>query len=132
MGEVYEAEHVSIPRRFAVKFLLGDLGLGSEVLTRFHREASIAASLGSDHIVEVFDYGQSDDGSYFMVMELLEGDTLRQRIADQGAFTPEAWLAFFAQLTDGLEAAHAAGIVHRDLKPENVFLARSKRGDEVL
>jgi serine/threonine-protein kinase len=132
MGEVYEAEHVSLPRRFAVKFLLGDLGLGDEVLARFHREASIAASVGSKHIVEVFDYGQTADGGYFMVMEYLEGETLTQRIKSQGAMEPQAWLRLFSQLAVGLEAAHAENVVHRDLKPDNVFLARDKRGEEVL
>jgi len=132
MGEVYEAEHVSLPRRFAVKFLLGDLGLGDEVLARFHREASIAASVGSKNIVEVFDYGQSVDGGYFMVMEFLEGQTLTERIASQGAMEPQVWLGLFSQLAVGLAAAHAENVVHRDLKPDNVFLARDKRGEEVL
>jgi serine/threonine-protein kinase len=132
MGEVYEATHVAIPRRFAVKLLVGDLSGDAEALARFHREANIAASLGSPHIVEVFDFNVAEDDSYYMAMEYLEGETLGARLAREGPLTPEAWLPLFAEVCEGLEVAHAAGIVHRDLKPDNLFLARGKRGEEVL
>jgi len=132
MGEIYEAQHVTIPKKFAVKILRGEFAEGSEAMKRFHREANIAASVGSVHIVEVFDFNQAEDGSLYMAMELLEGESLADYLNRTGAVDPWRWMAILSQIGIGLEAAHQAGVVHRDLKPDNLFLARNARGDEVL
>lgn len=109
MGEIFEAEHVSIPRKYAVKILRNQDGENTEALSRFHREASIAASVGSRHIVDVFDFGQADDDVYYMVMELLEGESLSAYFDRVGAVSAERWLELLLQIGDGLHAAHCAG-----------------------
>ena len=83
MGEIYSAEHVSIPRKFAIKIMRGDYAEDEEALQRFHREASIAASLGSRNIVEVYDFRQTDEGDMFMAMELLLGDSLKDYLQQE-------------------------------------------------
>lgn len=132
MGEIYAADHVSIPRRFAIKILRGDYTQDPEAMRRFHREATIAASVGSIHIVEVFDFNQAEDGCLYMAMELLEGESLTDYIKRVCRVEPCRWLTLLTQIADGLEATHREGVVHRDLKPDNLFLARDRRGNEVL
>jgi serine/threonine protein kinase len=128
MGSVFLAENVRIRRQVAVKVLHRDVAANAELLQRFEMEAQSAARIGSDHIVDIFDFGTSAEGERFMVMELLEGETLKQRIRGKKRLTPAEAAPLFAQLLDGLASAHAAGIVHRDLKPENVFLQREVAG----
>lgn len=95
--------------------------LSEDSLIRFEREAQAAGHIGSDHIVEVMDLGTTSDGERFMVMELLEGETLKQRLRAQPMSYGKI-ITIFRQLLDGLTAAHAVGITHRDLKPDNIFL----------
>jgi serine/threonine protein kinase len=121
MGAVYRAENLRIKKQVALKVLYS-LGPDSENERRFLREARIAGSIGHPNIVEVFDLGHLDDGKPFQVMELLEGQTLAERIRAEGAIAEDEALTIGMQVLSALAAAHDKAIVHRDLKPENVFL----------
>ena len=127
MGVVFEAQHVRLPRRFAVK-VLGkpvDSDTTLTTLTRFRREAEIASTLAHPHIVEVFDYQVAESGAPYLVMELLEGEDLADRLK-RGRIGVPAALRIIAEIAEALDVAHTGGVVHRDLKPANIFL--SKRG----
>jgi tRNA A-37 threonylcarbamoyl transferase component Bud32 len=128
MGVVYEAEHPLIGKRVALKVIHSDLARNHEVVTRFFNEARAVNQIGNDHIVDVSDFGQTDEGEHFMVMEVLAGESLADRLERQRCLSVASALHIAAQLADGLAAAHAAGVVHRDLKPDNVFLVE-KNGD---
>jgi serine/threonine-protein kinase len=120
MGAVFEAVHIATLRPFAVKLLRPELAGEREAEARFFREATLASSIQHPAIVEVYDVGRDGDTPY-MVMKLLSGQTLRQRIK-QGAIRPEAALELLLPVIEGVAAAHTAGVVHRDLKPDNVVL----------
>jgi serine/threonine protein kinase len=124
MGEVYEASHLELPRRFAVKFLRGEHAEQAVLRTRFRREAEAAASLSSEHIVQVFDFGHSEQGTPYLVMERLEGMDLRRFLHRQGTVSWQRAVDIIREACEGAGLAHAQGIVHRDLKPENLFLAQ--------
>jgi len=130
MGVVYVAENLRVKRQVAIKLLSrATVELHGDALVRFEREAQAAGQIGSDHIVEVLDLGTTESGDRFMVMELLEGETLKER-AKRGRISIDKIVELFRQLLDGLEAAHAAGIIHRDLKPDNIFLQKKRSGHE--
>lgn len=131
MGIVYEARHVALGRRVAVKVLRPELARTDDALVRFEREAKAAAAVGSAHIVEVLDFGREATGEAWMVMEFLEGEDLAARIRRSGPLSPREVIALLRALAEALRDAHARGIVHRDLKSENVFLAR-RDGREVV
>jgi serine/threonine-protein kinase len=122
MGTVLAATQEDLGRRVAVKLLHPFLADRPDLLTRFHREALAAAALGHPNIVAVTDFRQDPGEPPFLVMEYLEGRTLKHAIAEQGTVSAERTVAIASQVLSALETAHAAGIVHRDLKPENVFL----------
>jgi len=126
MGAVYEAENVRIHKTVAMKVLAA--GAAEDVVRRFEKEAQAAGRIGSEHIVEVHDLGTMPSGEPYMVMEYLDGETLRSRLHRDRTLTVEAALPLLVQLLEGLGAAHAAGIVHRDLKPENVYLLKERGG----
>ena len=121
-GEVYLAAHTRLPGRFAVKLLHRSLVRDSDALSRFRQEAEITSSLRHPHIVQVFDFNVTDNGVPFLVMELLEGKLLSERVQAVGALDPIPAANIIEQIAGALHAAHARGIVHRDLKPENVML----------
>ncbi len=122
MGAVYEIEHEITKHRRALKVLHSDVLQLPGAVERFLREASAAGRIGDPHIVETFDAGTLEGGEPYVVLELLAGETLAERIAREGRLDVEAALDVVAQACEGVEAAHAAGIVHRDLKPDNIFL----------
>ncbi|MBW2523774.1 MAG: serine/threonine protein kinase [Deltaproteobacteria bacterium] len=127
-AEVWRAEHVMLEAPAAVKLLSEAIReRTAELERRFLREARATSQLRSPHIVRVFDFGVQEHCA-FMAMELLEGETLRQRLDRVGQLSPEETARIISQLAAGLEVAHDAGIVHRDLKPSNIFLARE--GDQ--
>ncbi len=128
MGAVYEGENVRIHRRVAIKMLHSQVSSQAETVTRFEREAQAAGRIGSEHICEVLDLGVMPDGTRYMVMEYLEGETLGARIKRFGRLTPQQTVPLVAQVLDALEAAHAVGIIHRDLKPDNVWIMPSRGG----
>jgi serine/threonine-protein kinase len=123
MGVVYVARQVRTGRRYAVKALVASARPSPDAVRRFRREAKVLSSLGHPGIVAVHDYDVGPDGTAFMVMDLLEGETLESRLGWRGSLPwPEA-RAIARQLGAALAAAHGAGVLHRDLKPSNVFLA---------
>jgi tRNA A-37 threonylcarbamoyl transferase component Bud32 len=124
MGTVYEAFDQSLDRRVAAKVLLPELLHSQEAAKRFEREARLAASLTHPHIVTVHDFGVTSSGSGFLVMERLEGGTLRARLARGLQFAPEDALRVLRGVASAVEFAHQRQLVHRDLKPENIFLVR--------
>ena len=126
MGAVYEAEHLLIDRRVAVKELHAEAASAEHAITRFEREARAAGRIGSDHILQIFDVGRLPDGSRYMVSELLEGEPLSNRVQRTQRIPPRELLNIAQQLLNGLGAAHTAGVLHRDLKPDNIFLVRHK------
>ncbi|WP_437786532.1 protein kinase domain-containing protein [Sorangium sp. So ce1097] len=128
MGAVFEGENVRIRRRVAIKLLHASISSQAESVARFEREAQAAARIGSDHICEVLDLGVLPDGTRYMVMEYLEGETLGAKIQRHGRLGPETTVPIMVQVLDALGAAHAAGIIHRDLKPDNIFIVPSKAG----
>jgi serine/threonine-protein kinase len=122
MGTVYQAEAVRIGRPVAVKVLNPIFARDPLEVERFRREARIAVRITSPHVVEMLDFGQAPTGELFLVMELLAGESLRDRLERDGALPPPVAADLLRQLLRGLAAAHAAGIVHRDLKPDNLWL----------
>jgi serine/threonine protein kinase len=125
MGEVYRARDTRLLRDVALKVLPASFTNDPERLRRFEQEARAVAALNHPNIVSVYDVGESD-GVHYIVSELLEGETLRQRIPPSG-MPPRKAIELAVQLANGLAAAHEQGIVHRDLKPENIFVTRSGR-----
>src|SRR3954470_8202162 len=124
MGVVWEAAHVRLPRRFAVKILARPVDKEStSTLARFRREAEIASTLAHPHIVEVFDYQVAESGAPYLVMELLEGEDLADRLK-KGRVHVVAALRIIAEIAEALDVPHTGGVVHRDLKPANIFLTR--------
>jgi serine/threonine-protein kinase len=132
MGEVYEARHVVVGRRFALKLLHPHLAQGSSAVARFVREARAAGSLESPHIAAVVDFATTSDGMPFLVMEYLEGRSLGRLLASAGPLPVPRAVSLLLQICRGLEAAHRAGIVHRDLKPDNLFVVSQPDGSELL
>jgi serine/threonine-protein kinase len=128
MGAVFLATNVAIGKRVALKFLNREAASDRDRALRFQREAQAAGMVESEHIVHVFDAGTSDEGLPFLVMELLQGEDLRARLAREGSLPVADAVNIAAQVLRALVRAHAAGIVHRDLKPDNVFLCRRDDG----
>jgi Tol biopolymer transport system component len=125
MGEVYRAHDTRLDRAVAIKVLPERLSENADSLARFEREARAVAALSHPNILSIFDFG-AEGGRAYAAMELLEGQTLRERLAE-GPVAPRKAAEIGAQIAHGLAAAHEKGIVHRDLKPENVFLTRDGR-----
>jgi len=123
MGDVHRAVNLEIDRPVAIKILTAYLAHDPEILARFRQEARVAARVRHPGIVDVFDLGEDADGAPFIVMELLEGETLRQRLRARGSLPAPEAVAIMSDVLAALGAVHAHRIVHRDLKPENVFLA---------
>jgi serine/threonine-protein kinase len=121
MGAVWEAEDEVLGRPVAVKVLSESLAAGERAVSRFEREALAAARLSGPHITAVYDFGRSE-GRPYIVMELVRGETLADRLAREGPLPPHEAARIATHVADALEEAHAAGIVHRDVKPDNVML----------
>ncbi|MBS2014795.1 MAG: protein kinase [Deltaproteobacteria bacterium] len=122
MGEVYEAVQSPLGRRVALKTIRAELAQKPSLLARFRREAESAAALGHPNIVQVTDFYDVQGETPFIVMEMLEGETLAELLAREKRLDPQRAAFIAVQLLSGLSAAHRAGIIHRDVKPANVFL----------
>lgn len=121
MGEVYRAEQLSTRRPVALKFLNPAVVGDAEMMERFFREAKVAGTLRSPHVVEIFAFGRADDGSPFIVMELLRGIDLADRLREAKRLDVSEVLELVTQVAEALGAADRAGVVHRDIKPQNLF-----------
>ncbi len=131
MSLVYEAEHLGIGRRVAVKVLHRHCALHPELVERFEREARAAARIAHPNIVDVLDFGRLSNGIPFIVMELLEGQGLFERLGSSGAMPVARAIEIVLEVLAALDAAHRAGVYHRDIKPENIFLAKELDGSEI-
>ena len=121
MANVYLALDTVLDRNVAVKILRGDLASDEKFVRRFQREAIAASSLSHPNIVGMYDVGE-DDGNYFIVMEYVEGQTLKNLIKKRGVLTTYEVIDIMTQLCDGLAHAHDSYIIHRDIKPQNVMI----------
>jgi len=124
MGTVFEAEHIALGRSVAVKVLHATQAAKKDSIRRFQQEARAAGAIGHPNICGVIDLGMLDDGSPYIVMERLIGETLADRVASEAGMPFEDVIDILVQVLSGLVAAHEQQIVHRDIKPENIFLTR--------
>jgi serine/threonine-protein kinase len=122
MGEVYLAEHALLRRPCAIKLIRPERAGDPQTLRRFEREVQATASLTHPNTIEIFDYGHSEDGTFYYVMEYLPGVDLEQMVQDHGPLAPERAVHFMRQVCGSLGEAHSIGLVHRDLKPSNIFI----------
>jgi serine/threonine-protein kinase len=131
MGAVYEATHTLIGKRVAVKVLLEKYAQREAIVKRLKQEAQLASSIGNEHIIDITDFGNTDDGRTFVVMEFLEGESLAECLGREPKLPEGRILRVASQTASALAAAHAKGVVHRDIKPENIFLLKRKELDFV-
>jgi serine/threonine protein kinase len=131
-AEVYAAAHTRLTGQFAVKVLNRTFARDPEALARFRQEAEITSALRHPNIVQVVDFNVTESGRPFLVMELLEGELLNERLSRQGAMSPPSAVRIVEQIARALLAAHARGIVHRDLKPDNIMLISAEGLDDFV
>lgn len=124
MGEVYLAEHALLKRPCALKLIKAEATADALALARFEREVQSSARLAHHNTIEIYDYGHTDDGTFYYVMEYLRGLSLADLIQREGSIPPGRLIYLFRQVCSGLAEAHALGLVHRDLKPANVYVCR--------
>ena len=124
MGEVYLAEHLLLKRPCAVKLIRPGDATDPRALERFEREVRLTAALSHPNIVEIYDYGRAEDGTYYYVMEYLNGLSLAELVERHGPLPPGRVVYLLRRVCGALGEAHAAGLIHRDIKPSNIFAAR--------
>jgi serine/threonine protein kinase len=132
MGTVYLAVHEAIEKKVALKVLNREYSANREVVERFKLEAVSASRIKHPNVIDVFDFGQLDDGSCFIAMELLEGQDLGEVLSVRGHIEPGEAIRIILQVAKALGLAHSRGVVHRDLKPENVFLQNTPEGERIV
>ena len=131
MGEVDLAEHVLLKRPCAVKLIRAVCAASAAALERFEREVQLTAALSHPNIVDIYDYGRAEDGTYYYVMEYLNGLTLAELVERHGELPPGRVVYLLRQVCEALREAHAADLIHRDLKPSNIFAARRGQTGDV-
>jgi len=131
MGAVYEATHTLIGKRVAVKVLLEKYAQREAIVKRLKQEAQLASSVGNEHIIDITDFGNTEDGRTYVVMEFLDGESLAECLGRETQLPEQRILRIASQACSALAAAHAKGVVHRDIKPENLFLLKRKEQDFV-
>ena len=124
MGLVYSGLHSLIDKRVAIKVLRDDFSSRPDVVARFRQEAKSASRIGHEHIVDIFDFGETPWGASYFVMEYLEGEDLANVLHRETVVSPGRTIELARQCCRALGAAHSKGIVHRDMKPENIYLVR--------
>lgn len=132
MGAVFGAVHQAMGRSVAVKLLFPELTRSEEAVRRFQQEAQSAAAIARRGVVDILDFDQDPDHGPFLVMEMLQGESLLRRIKTRGRLSLEDALGLAMQMVETLATVHEAGVIHRDLKPANVFLAQTEEGEEVV
>ncbi len=132
MGTVYEAEHEVIHRKVAVKVMHAEYSKVPEITTRFIREAQAASAIGHPNIVEIHDVGREDDDTVFIVMELLEGRSLKDVIEEDGRLESDFAVFVALQVLSALVVAHDLDIIHRDMKPDNIFVTTNAEGQQEI
>ena len=130
MGTVWLGQHIGLGNRVAIKFIRPQFAARDDARRRFEIEARAAASVDSKHAVKVYDYGVTDAGLPYIVMEYLEGESLSEALIRRGPFPDDEAAKVIRQAARALTKAHAASIVHRDLKPDNIFLASNVESDD--
>jgi serine/threonine protein kinase len=130
MGSVYRAEQPEMNRMVAIKILHPKLTNRTDLVARFRREARAMAQLNHPNTVKVFNYGELEDGSLYIVMEFLEGRNMNRAVKRDGPLPTERAVPLLIQVCGALQEAHSMGIIHRDLKPENIFLSKQMGMDE--
>jgi eukaryotic-like serine/threonine-protein kinase len=131
MGEVFLAEHELLKRPCAVKLIRPEVVFQAATIDRFEREVRINATLSHPNTVEIFDYGRTEDGTYYYVMEYLPGMSLEDVVERYGPLPPGRAVYLLRQVALALQEAHEAGLIHRDIKPSNIFAARRGGMDDV-
>src|SRR5713226_689550 len=129
MGAVYRGKHVMMDKTVAIKVLRPALAVDDDVVARFSREAKAASRISHPHAVSVTDFGESENGVVFLVMEYLDGRTLKEIIRSEGPLPLKRVVEIIRQVTGALDAAHGQGVVHRDLKSDNIMLSQTNGGD---
>ncbi len=132
MGRVYRAEQVALGRTVAVKVVHPHLLSDPRSVQRFYQEARAASTINHPNSVGVIDFGHTDDGILYLVMEFVEGKDLADLLSEQGALPPERAASILMSVLDALAEAHALGVIHRDLKPENIILRRHRSGRDFV
>jgi eukaryotic-like serine/threonine-protein kinase len=130
MGSVYRGTHVLLNKPIAIKLIRPELVTSHDMVERFFREARAAAKLSHPYIVTVHDLGQDKDGTLYIIMELVDGKSLKQLIQSEGPWQPARAMRFVKGVASALSLAHRNGIVHRDLKPQNIMVYRDSDGNE--
>jgi len=131
MGEVYLAEHQLLKRPCAIKLIRPSVGSDPRAQERFEREVRLTATLSHPNTVEIYDYGRTEDGTYYYVMEYLPGLSLAELVERHGPQPPERVVYLLLQVCQALSEAHAAGLIHRDIKPSNILVSRRGGRDDV-
>src|SRR6476646_9028181 len=129
IGSVYRGKHVLMDKRVAIKVLRPSLAVDNDVVARFSREAKAASRISHPHAVNVTDFGESENGVVFLVMEYLDGQTLKDVIKQDGAMSLDRTAEIVRQVAGALDAAHEQGVIHRDLKSDNIMLSKATGGE---
>src|SRR5437867_2320545 len=129
MGAVYRGKHVLMDKTVAIKVLRPALAVDEEVVARFSREAKAASRISHPHAVSVTDFGEAENGVVFLVMEYLDGRTLKEIIKNDGPMPLKRAVEIIRQVAGALDAAHEQGVVHRDLKSDNIMLSQTTGAD---
>src|SRR5205807_2189805 len=130
MGAVYRGKHVLMEKTVAIKVLRPSLAVDNEVVARFSREAKAASRISHPHAISVTDFGESENGVVYLVMEYLRGRALKDIVRDGGPMPLSRVVEIVRQVAGALDAAHAEGVVHRDLKSDNIMLEEAAGGGD--
>jgi serine/threonine-protein kinase len=134
MGEVYRAQDVRLQRPVAIKVLHDSLIGDVDALARFNREAANCSKINNQHVVQVYDFGETEEGLPYLAMEFVQGRSLKAVIDSEGPFAPDRVAGIVAQIASGLDVAHRLDcpVIHRDLKPDNVLVTKNPEGGELV
>ena len=132
MGAVYLGEHVKMGRKSAIKVMAASMSQDPDAISRFNREASNASRISHPNVCQIYDFGETPDGTIYLAMEFIEGQSLKDLIEKEGALPAARAAHIIRQSADALQAAHDLGIVHRDIKPDNIMIVRGKDGSDIV